>query len=98
MERRGSGRASGFCVGGDIGMALQAEQIHVAHPQHVRIRVSMRNVAGRAAFDFHRLVLEHERALFVGVAGEADGVLRRRGSHLLRTNRTVWIVAIRTLH
>jgi hypothetical protein len=58
----------------------------------------MRNVAGRASFDFHRLMLKDERTLFVGVAGEADGILRRRGPHLLRTYRAVGIVAIRTLH
>ncbi len=98
VKRRSPGRAAGFCIGSDIGVALQTEQIDVAHPQHVRIRATMGNMAGRTAFDLYRLMLEDERSLFVGMAGKADGILRRRSSHLPRANRAVWIVAIRTLH
>ena len=58
-------------------MALQAEQINVAYSQHVRIGASMGNVARRAAFDFYRLMLEYKRALLVGMAAEANCVLRR---------------------
>lgn len=58
-------------------MALQAQQIDVAYPQHVRIGASMGDVAGRAAFDFYRLMLEYERPLLVGMACEANRILRR---------------------
>ena len=43
-------------------------------------------------------MLKHKRPLLIGVAGEANGVLRRRGAHLLCPNRAVHVVAIRTLH
>ena len=58
----------------------------------------MRNVAGRAAFDFHRLMLEHKRPLLVGMAGEANRILRRRRPHLLWPHRSVQVVAVRALH
>jgi len=54
-------------------------------------------MAGRTTFDFHRLVLKDERPLLVGVACKANRVLRRRGPHLFRSNRTVHIVAVRAL-
>ena len=79
-------------------MALQAQQIDIAHPQHVNIRAPMGNMTGRASLHLYRLMLKHKRPLLVGMAGEANGVLRRRGAHLLRPNRAMHIVAIRTLH
>ena len=54
-------------------------------------------MAGLAALDFHGLVLEHERALLVGVALEADRVLRRGSAHLLGTYGAVHVVAIAAL-
>src|SRR5690348_6251162 len=49
-------------------MALQAQQIHVAHLQQVGIRRSVGNVARYAAFHLDRLVLKHKRSLLIGVA------------------------------
>jgi len=77
VKRRCSGRVAGFSIGSGIGMALQAKQIDVAHSQHVRIGASMGNVAGRAPFNFYRLMLEYEWPLRVGMAGEANRILRR---------------------
>ena len=51
-----------------------------------------------AAFHLHRLMLEYERASLVGVAREANRVLRRRGSHLLGRHRAVRIVAVGALN
>lgn len=79
-------------------MALQAEQIDVAYSQHVSIRSSMRQVTGRASFDFHRLMLEHKWPLLVGMAGEANRILGRRRAYLLRSDRSVHIVAVRALN
>src|SRR5580704_11565758 len=42
-------------------------------------------------------MLENERATLFGVAGVADHILGGRCSHLLRCNRSVWIVAITAL-
>ena len=77
VKRRCARRSAGFPGGGRVGMALQAQQIDVAHSQHVRIGTSMGSMAGRAALDFYGLVLEHKRPLLVGVASEANRVLRR---------------------
>lgn len=79
-------------------MALQAEQIDVAHSQHVNICASVRNMTGRASFDLHGLMLEDERTLFIGMAGKADDILSRRGAHLLRSDSTVDVVTVRALH
>ena len=79
-------------------MALQAEQVDVAHSQHVGIGASVRYVAGGAAFDLHGLVLEDERTLLIGMAGEADGILGRGGAYLLGADRAVNIVAVRALN
>ena len=61
-------------------VALQAEQIYVAHLQHVRVWATMSNVARLASLDFHSLVLEHIGALLVGMALKADKILRGRGA------------------
>jgi len=79
-------------------VTLQAEQINIAHPQHVSIGATVGNVTGRAPLNFHRLMLEDERALLVGMAGETDGILCRRGPHLLWPNRAVDVVAVRALN
>lgn len=78
-------------------MALQAQQIHVAHPEHVNVSAPMWNVAGRASLDLDGLVLEYKRSLLVSVAREANGILCSRGPHLLWPDRTVHIVAVRAL-
>jgi hypothetical protein len=94
MERRRSRRPA------EAGrrVTLQTQQVHVAQLQHVWIRSAMHQVAGLAAINFHRLMLEHKRSLLVCVAREADLILRRRGAHLLRPHRAVRIVAVRALH
>jgi len=98
VERRSSLRATGFCIRSRIGVALQAEQVDVADPQHVRIGAAVGNMAGRASFDFHRLVLEDEWSLLIGMAREADSILRRRGPDLFRSDGAVHVVTIRTLN
>lgn len=58
-------------------MALQAEQVDVAHLEHVRVRSSMDVVAGFATIRFDGRVFIDKGSLFVHVAFEADSVLRR---------------------
>ena len=55
-------------------------------------------MARLAALHFHRLMLEYKRPSLVGMAREANGVLRRRGSHLLCPDRSVRIVAVAALN
>lgn len=43
-------------------------------------------------------MLEDEWSLLIGMAGETYSILCRRGSHLLRSNRAVHVVAVRALH
>ena len=75
-------------------MALQAEQIDVAHSQHVHIRAGVGNMAGCATLDLYGLVLEYVGPLLVGVAGEANGILCSGSPHLLGPNGSVRIMAI----
>ena len=79
-------------------MALQAEQVDVAHLQHVRIRPAVDQVACLTAIRLHRLVLENKRPLLVGVALEADFALRRGGPHLIGLHRAMRIMAVGALH
>src|SRR5271163_1602135 len=64
----------------------------------MRVGGSVGNVAGRTTFDLHRRMLEDEWPLLVGVASKANRILRRRSPHLLGTNCTVRIVAVRASH
>jgi len=98
VKRRSPRGVARLHAGRNIGVALQAQQIDVAHPQHMRIGSSMGDVAGRTAFDLHWLVFKDERPLLVGVASKANRILRRRSPHLLGTHRTVRIVAVRASH
>lgn len=66
------------CVRERSGMALQAQQIDVAQFEQVRIGRSVRGVTGLAALDLHDFMLKDEWSLLVGMALEANRVLRRR--------------------
>ena len=79
-------------------VALQAEHVHIAHLQHVRVRSPVRRVASLAPLDLHRLVFEYERPLLVCVALEADKILSRRRPQLMRSLRPVRVMAVRALH
>jgi len=58
----------------------------------------MDGVAGLAAIDLDGRMLVYKRALFVGVAFEADGIMARRGTNLLRSHRSVYVMAIAALN
>jgi hypothetical protein len=85
----GHDRETSRCAGSDWrvsegrrSVALQALQVDVAVLQHVRVRASVRDMAGCASFNFHGSVLEHEWALLILVALETDEVPGRRGSDI----------------
>lgn len=79
-------------------VALQAEQIDVAHLQHVCVRTAVNHVARLAPVGFHWNVLVHKGALLVDVALKADHILRSSRSDLLRLGGPVRVVAIRALN
>ncbi len=79
-------------------MTLQAEQIHVAYPEHVDIGPSVRNMAGCTPLDLYRLMFEHKGPLLVRMTLEADGILRGRSTHLLWQDSSVWIVTVDALN
>ena len=58
----------------------------------------MRHVAGLAALDLHRSVLENKRALLVRMAGKADGVLGGGSANLFCSDCSMRVVTIRALH
>jgi len=55
------------------GMALQAKQVDLTHPQKSRIGGAVWRVTTTAAFGLDRQMLEYEGALFFAVALVADG-------------------------
>src|SRR5271155_2609721 len=89
VERGSPWRPSGFTPRSRAGVALQTQQIDIAHPQHVSVGATVGNMTGRAPFHFHRLMLEDEWSLLIRMARETDGILCRRGPNLLRPNRAV---------
>lgn len=90
MEGGGSGRAAEA----RSRVALQAEQIHIAKLEHVWIGAAMNHVTRYAAVHLDRRVLVDKRALLVGVAFEADGVLRGGHAHLLKERSSVHVVTV----
>jgi hypothetical protein len=78
-------------------VALQAEQVDVAQFQHMRIWAAVHQMAGLATIDLYRLVFEYKRSLLVGVALEADRILRRGSPHLMGPSSPVRIVTVAAL-
>ena len=78
-------------------MALDAQQVHIAHFQHMRVRPAVRNMARLASFDLDGRVFEHIRPFLFRVALEADRILRGGSPHLLRFHCTVYVMAITAL-
>ena len=89
VEARCSGRAGRR----RLGMATDAQEIHLVLHQQPLIRRTMRRVANGATLDF-RLVLVDKRPLLLAVALVADRVSGRVGAQLLRAVRAVRAVAI----
>src|SRR5215471_7507489 len=75
-------------------MTLETQQIDIAAAQQPRIRRSMRRMASDAPFDFHRSMLEREWAGLVGMAIEAELILRCSRAELLRQETAMLIVAV----
>lgn len=91
-------RSAGSTTEARIRVALETEQIHVAYLQHVRVRATVDQMAGRAAINLHGRMLVDEWALLFGVALVANGVLRRGRAHLLRHHRSMDVVAVGALN
>jgi hypothetical protein len=97
VKRRRPRRVTGFRIHKRICVALEAQQIHVAHAEHVSIRASMRNMTRRATLHLYGLMFEHKRTLLIRVARKTNRVLCRGGSDLLGPYRAVRIVTIGAL-
>ena len=86
-------RRSGRTGRGSLGMATDAQEIHLVLHQHPRIRRAMRRMADHATFNL-RFVLINEWSQLLAVALVADLVARRVRAQLFRAVRAVWTVAI----
>jgi hypothetical protein len=78
-------------------MALNAQQVHIAHPEHVHICSAVGKMAGLASFNFDRWMLEHEWPFLFRVTFETDRILRRGRLHLFGLNCAMRIVAVGAL-
>ena len=76
------------------GVALQAQQVHLAYLEQARIGRSVRHMTGGATLGFHRQVLIDKGTPLVGVALEADLVQVGTGSELMELFRAMGIVTI----
>ena len=75
-------------------MALQAQQIHLAHTKQAWVSGTMRRVATAAAFCFHRHMLVYKWSSGIGVALGADGVSAGQSFHLPQGCGAMRIMAV----
>ena len=81
-----------------VGMALQAYVAHLRARQHPRIGRAVRLVAGAAAFQPHRSMLEDKRPALVAMALHAARFVSEGCFHAVRAERAVRIVAVHARH
>ena len=81
-----------------VGVALQAHQAHLLPRQHARIRRAVRLMAGAAAFEAHRSVLEGKGSHLIAVALGAAGFVGARRLDRFGQRAAVRIVAIHAGH
>jgi hypothetical protein len=79
-------------------VALQAQQVDVAEPEHVRIWPAVDHVARLTPIHLYRRMFVYERALFLRVACKANCILRRGIPNLLGADRSVDVVAVAALN
>ena len=79
-------------------MALQAQQVDLAHPQETRVRGAMGRMATGAAFRFHRHMLVHKRAARIGMALDASRITAGQSLDLAERRRAVNIVAVAAMN
>lgn len=82
----------------NISVALQADESNFMPREHPWICRSMRLVATATAFQTHRRMLECEGSSLVGVTAQTPGLVCGKGSHLLGSKFSMWIVAVDTRH
>lgn len=75
-------------------MALQAQQIHLAHAKQAWVSGTMRRVATAATFCFHRHMLVDKWSPGIGVALGADGVSAGQGFYLPQGCGAMRVMAI----
>ncbi len=92
------GRRAGSAAEARRRVALQAEQVHVAHFQHVRIGAAMDDMARLASVRFYRRMLVNKRPMLVGMTLETNLILRGGQTNLLCQFRAVGIVAVAALN
>ena len=78
-------------------VALQAEQVHLAHAQVARIGRPVGRVTTATALCLHRYMFINKRPLFVGMALDTNCVPTGHGPHLAEGGRAVDVVAVAAL-
>jgi hypothetical protein len=91
-------RRSWCCAESRRSVALQAKHVNVTEFQHVRIRRTVRQVAGRAPFHFHGGVFVNERTVLIHMAFVANGILSGSHAYLLGLDRAMYVMAISALN
>src|SRR3954452_15851824 len=91
-------RLSGKRRRGQVGVAFQAKLGDMGTIQHPRVRAAMRLMAGAAAFELHRSVLEREGTYFIAVALGAARFGGARRLNAARKGAAVRVMAIAAGH
>ena len=79
-------------------VTLETHRIHLAAREQARIGGAVRDMTRDAALDLHRLVFENKGTRLIGMAGEANRVLSRRGAQLSGYETAVLIVTVGAFH
>lgn len=83
---------------GRNGVALQAEQVDLAHPKKTRVIGAVRSMATDATFGFYRHVLKGEGAVLVHVALVAGSISVRDRPRLAGRAAAVHVMTVGTAH
>jgi len=79
------------------GMTLQAQQVHLAHPQEARVGRTVGGVTTATAFRLDRYMLKNEGSLFVRMATGTNRIPCRHSPHLANGGRAMDVVAVAAL-
>ena len=97
-DSSGCGRIVCSNRAGDTGVALEAKLANLSTLQHLGVLRTMRDVAGSAAFQLNRGMLENEWTGLIGVALDTARIGTDGQPRLLRLETAVRIVTVAALH
>jgi len=95
---QGGRKATQSGTGGQIGMALQAQEAHFSPHQHARVRRPMRLVTNPTALQPQRGMFKRKGTSLVPMAAKAPGFVARHSAKRTGPPAAMRVVAVCTTH